>query len=268
MSNRPLKMVGQEYARVRLAELQIDHEYQRTLDEKRAQKIGEQYVPALFGVVVVAQRNDGVYYVIDGQHRVAGLVMSGHQDMEIAVQVHRGLTQSEEAMMFYELNMGRGNVRAFDQFKARVVGREPIATTIVGILTDLRLRAVPSACKNGVSGVTALESVHQRFDNLVPTLTVLKCWSNAKNGDYMAYDKRLILYVGTFLAMFKQADTEVLTKKLIAYGAPANVIAEMLHEHETWKTESAKTCAIAVLLKIYNTRNRKPLRREDRGIDA
>ncbi len=256
---------GLKMLRVPVGEITIDAEYQRRLDEKRALKIGKAWDPALGGIIVVSLRADRKLYAIDGQHRVAGLKLAGKADMVLAVDVREGLTQKDEADLFVKLNSGRSPVRVYDAFKARIIAEEPEAVAINGIVKAAGLHLATSASKNAIAAVGAMQKVHRRYETLAPTLSVLRSWSCARAHDPVAYDKRIVSYVGRFLFEFASASPDVLGAKLIKFGRPEYLIARITREQTGYRQADDEETATMTLLDIYNTRNRNKLVREDRA---
>ena len=272
MKCNDIRINGLTLRRVRVGDVRADHAYQRDLDERRIRRMAERWDDAMSGVVVVSERDDGLY-VIDGQHRIAAQVAMGQADKMIAVDVRRGLTLQQEADLFYRLNGPNGQcaVKAYFKYRARLVAEEPVAVEINSILRSLSLRAVPGACKMGVAAVTTCENIHRQSHNLKATLRVLVALSRAHDHDPAAYDKELIYAVGCFLADFPAADEEVLVAKLrvkaAGYG-PRGIIAHIAHEQKLWRDEPKRSCVPSTLLRIYNKSNRKPLTRDDRVDNA
>jgi hypothetical protein len=64
------KTMGSPSLMVQLADLRVDLNYARELDEAWVRKIVAEWHPALFRCPLVAQRPDGSLWIIDGQHRV------------------------------------------------------------------------------------------------------------------------------------------------------------------------------------------------------
>lgn len=254
--------------KVRMADLKVDHTYQRGLDDKHVKKIAENIRPEMLGVIVVSERDDGLY-ILDGQHRHGGYLAAGKGDTMIAVDVRRGLTLQQEAELFYQLNgpMGQKAVRAYFKFRARVVAEEPIAVEIDQIVRSIGLRMAEGKAKLTIAAPQAAERIHTRCHNLKATLRVLTALSRACGLDAAAYDKEMIEAVGWFLYDFPSADHEVLVKKLQAvagkHGIQA-IVDALAHERRTWKSEPARSCVVNTMVKFYNTRNAKPLLRENR----
>ena len=74
--------------------------YQRELNIHRVRKIAAAFDIRLLNPPKVSYRN-GRYYVFDGQHTIAALkLLNGGKDLMIRCHVYRGLSESEEALLF------------------------------------------------------------------------------------------------------------------------------------------------------------------------
>ncbi|MEV0375277.1 DUF6551 family protein [Streptomyces sp. NPDC050636] len=100
------------------ANLTVDGEVQRELDEKRAQTMADELIPEAVGALIVAQRADGSHVIIDGQHRHHACVLAGRT--KVVCEVHYGLTLAQEGALFLIKNKESKRVSALAEFK---VGR-------------------------------------------------------------------------------------------------------------------------------------------------
>lgn len=80
------------------------------------------------GVLTASRREDGMYYLLDGQtRRLAALRCD--PTFRFVVEVHEGLSMAEEIDLFENLNKYRRQVSAIELLRLRVTrGREPYAT--------------------------------------------------------------------------------------------------------------------------------------------
>lgn len=185
---------------VRVADLKVDHSYQRPLDKRRAARIGADYTPSLAGVIDVSEREDGLYNV-DGQHRAAGADMAGVE--WIPANIHTGLTQSDEARLFALKNTSTVKPRTIDVFRARVKAGEASAVEIADICAAAGVSI--SGSNTAPRSTKAVGSVERVFrvsgaDGLAATLRVL---TEAYPGDAYALDATPIVAVGSFIAVYR-----------------------------------------------------------------
>lgn len=117
-----------------LCDLIIEPTAQRPYDANRAKRYADNLDLALIRVLEVSERA-GHYYIMDGNHRVGALRIRGFTDELVECRVHTGLEVPTEAGRFIGLNNATP-IRAFDKFKVRVTGHDPVAVGIEKILVD------------------------------------------------------------------------------------------------------------------------------------
>ena len=99
---------------------------QRTLNQTRAKGIFKNLVTEALGTLIVSQRANGDYYVVDGLHRKAGCEMAGIA--QIACEVHEGLDQQEEAILFLIKNRESSKPNALDGYNVGLTAHLPLFT--------------------------------------------------------------------------------------------------------------------------------------------
>lgn len=107
-----------------------DPTYQRTLSAKQVTTIARAFDPFILGVIIVSQRDDGVLYVLDGQHRVEALRHLGYENDHIPAMVYVNLTLEDEARIFAQTNKNRMYLPPQYHFRARLVAGDAEAIQI------------------------------------------------------------------------------------------------------------------------------------------
>lgn len=128
---------GQE---VSVSDLNIDPQAQRTLNERRAQNIANNMVREAIGSIIVSKRDDGDLYIVDGQHRWRACVLAGIST--IRADVHQGLTQPEEAILFLIKNRESHKPRPIDEYHVGLTGGVPSSLTRIGFSRSTGWRSV------------------------------------------------------------------------------------------------------------------------------
>lgn len=96
---------------------------QRDLNQSRVNGLAAEFDLEQLGTPTVNQR-DGLFYVIDGQHRVEALRVMGWGDQSVQCWSYSGLSETEEAEKFLKLNDVLA-VHGFAKFRVGVhAGRE------------------------------------------------------------------------------------------------------------------------------------------------
>ena len=151
-----------DYGRkVALDDLKIDPQAQRTLNERRAQKIADGLERPAIGTIIVSERKDGQLYVIDGQHRKRALELEGYETVE--AEVHKGLTKADEAKLFLLKNRESSKPNPIDQYKIGVTGGLPQYVAIEKVLKKHNL-AVGTSSANRIGSAAALVRIMERYD--------------------------------------------------------------------------------------------------------
>lgn len=120
-----------EIMNINSKELIIPKEYQRRLRPERVSRIVAKFDEHIANEPKVSFR-DGYYYVFDGQHTIAARKkMNGGRDLPIRCKVYRGLTESDEALLFAQQTGESAKLTASAQLRAMVYGGDPQATAFL-----------------------------------------------------------------------------------------------------------------------------------------
>lgn len=84
--------------------LRADKSYQREIDTARVNNIVKNFNPNIFNEPKVSKRNDGYYYVFDGDHSIAAHQIVYGKDAPIKCKVFYGLTPEDEMKLFVQQN--------------------------------------------------------------------------------------------------------------------------------------------------------------------
>jgi hypothetical protein len=165
---------------LRIADIQIDPDYQRSLRHDLVEKIRKEWDIVKAGPILVSQRDDGTLWCVDGQHRMIGAQLAG--ETEIFAHVVHGLNKEQEAGLRLARNDRRSD-NMFEKFRTRLVMGDPKAHSIVGICHQFNLQINEVA--NAYSGINAIAALEILYDvDHGTTLTkVLKALSEAYGPD-------------------------------------------------------------------------------------
>lgn len=130
----------------------VDHSYQRekiSIDTVRSIKVNWNWLS--FGAMVIADR-EGVYYVVDGQHRL--LAARSIQDISVLpCVVYKSSSIIDEAKSFLGANSFRNPVKAVDKYKAMIVAENELALTADRMLSDLGITIMARPESYGQTGI-------------------------------------------------------------------------------------------------------------------
>lgn len=232
-----------------IADLEVDRTYQRALRPRRAQSIAEHFNPEALGRFHVSRRADGKHYLIDGQHRQAGMKLIDWWDgYTVPCIVYTGLTVEQEADLYHLLNDEMA-LSSKDDFKARVVAGDGEATAIVAALRarGAGLSVAPNNSRRDgeFACFGALEvlwrSYRQDFDEVISL--IVDSWPKSERD---AYTATMVQGVATFVRKYRgQYDRKHLVARLRAETA-----ASLLRQRATAK-EFIKTPRVALAYVIY-----------------
>lgn len=112
------------------ARLLIDHTYQREkVCNARVLKISSEWSWVAFGVLTVAQRPSGEYWVIDGQHRKLAADKRTSVD-KLPCLVFETEAVEEEAEGFLQANTLRGPVSSYDKYRCKLACKHSAAVIV------------------------------------------------------------------------------------------------------------------------------------------
>lgn len=195
--------------------LLIDRSYQRTTDKSRVSVIAHSWNPDLSGVFVVSQRDNGAFYVIDGQHRHAAIQLMSNPPEMVFAEVHRGLTVAQEARLFYELDTKRAGLTTGAEFTALVTAKDPIALGIVRAADEVGM-TVDYAKGSAPGNLRAFRTLMEMYKRISHTdfVRVLRVVNNAWPTDPHSGAARVLEGIEVFFQKYPEANEKRLTRAL------------------------------------------------------
>lgn len=160
---------------VPLDRLFIAAEYQRPLTSF-VESVAREYDPALIGCLIVSEREDDRFAVIDGQTRTEAMrrVVAGdakdpdgqpvpwHGEAVAPCLVYIGLTVEDEARLFADLQTKRRGMATYLRFRAALVAKQPEAVAIAGIVRAAGFELDVQEKPDTVKAIAALEWTYRR----------------------------------------------------------------------------------------------------------
>lgn len=222
-AKQPDKAFGAcEHRFLPLNQLRVHPQVQRTLDEGRAKRMAAAFDPDLFGEATVVRHN-GVWYVIDGQHRTfaARIALGEQQSVPCAVYPAEDMTVARAARIFVGINGGlRKAVRPIDLFRQNVRAGEPAALGVKGIVAKHGLAVEEQRKPGQVQAVAALLAIYRNGAGAVlldRTVRVLKdAWGEQPD----AYHAAMLRGLATVLERYgSEIEDRALAHKLAGDGA-------------------------------------------------
>lgn len=145
---------------VPIAEMRVSPVAQRELRQQWVDRLLADFDIEQLGNPTVNLRS-GIYYVIDGQHRIEALRQMGWGDQHIQCWCYEGLSEHEEAETFLKLQE-RLTVRALDKFKVGVVAGRQEEREIDAVVKGLGLMVSDDKQPGAIGAVGTLRRIYQR----------------------------------------------------------------------------------------------------------
>lgn len=169
-------------------------------DQKRADRIAEEFDEDALGIFTVSRRPDGRLVLLDANHRRSAAVKKGIA--RVLAKVFDGLSLEDEARIYRRLNE-TANLKNYAKFLAAVIERDPDALEITRIAAARGVRIASSGGQAGRPSTTrAIQVLYvaYRHDVLADTLDVLRAaWPD----DQHALDSIPMQGVASFIFAYK-----------------------------------------------------------------
>lgn len=159
---------------VPIPQMKVSDRAQRDLQQSRVDKLVANFNLEQLGTPTVNYR-DGSWYLIDGAHRIKTLEQIGYGDQQIQCWCYEGLTETEEAEKFLQLNDVL-SVSAFAKFKVGVTAGRPDECDIDAIVRSCGLHVAMGGGYGAVAAVGTLRRIYERggASTLTRTLCIVR----------------------------------------------------------------------------------------------
>lgn len=197
---------------VPISEMRISERAQRDHNTRDSQlriaKIAKEFDPDKFGTPDVNLR-DGLYYVMDGGHRVLALKLLGWEDQKVQCWLYEGLTEEEEAEFFLSHNADAKQVAGMELFKKALVANRTKQTDIDRIVRAAGMKI--GSQQEAIGCIAALTITYDRSPAILcNTVTVLRAAY-----DYPGFRSKVVEATGLFLSVYEnKVDMERLIDRL------------------------------------------------------
>lgn len=178
-----------EYTMLYPEQIKKDPKYQREIDIARIKKITKNWDDDLVNAPKVSLRENGVYYVFNGQHTLAAW-KKRYGNRPIQCKVYRGLTEVEEKDLFVKQEGFSKAVGLVDKLRAEFNSGDPDVTDMVncirvaGCSIDFDNRT--SNAQNRINAVSTAFNVYKEVghDNFINIIDILR---RSFYGDYKGF---------------------------------------------------------------------------------
>lgn len=232
---------GKVFAVVALDELHIDESYQRSL-QNHVKIIARDWNPTKCDPLKINFREEGFFYVWDGQHRLEAARLRGIKYLLCDIIV--GLTQSQEAELFGCQGVGIKKPDPYDIFKANVCAGEEIDTSIKNMCDDYDLSVNRSKRAGNLSCLTLVRDIFRKGNEDIEYFEwVLELLHNAKWNEFPQSHCHRVINSLYEIRKSVMEENEFVQRKLIAYlkkTNPDDLLINATVKYPQFKDESKK----------------------------
>src|SRR5262245_25347392 len=202
------------------------------------------------GIPIMNYR-DGIYWILDGQHRVWALRANGFENDRIDCEVYEDLTDAEMADIF----LGRDDrrpINVFDKFYVACTAERQRENDIRRTVEAQGLKISKRAESGCIAAVSALGKVYDRSGNVVLG-QVLRTVRDAFGADAQAFDSQMIQGLGLLFNRFngKTNEHELVARLSGTHHGVRGVLRRAEAARE--RTGNQKPhCVAATIVEIYN----------------
>ncbi|QIK63801.1 hypothetical protein G7068_11845 [Leucobacter viscericola] len=247
-TNARIKTVG-------LSELRVSPAAQREFNHNWGSELAETFDIDKVGTFVCSYR-DGIYWIIDGQHRHYALTSFAKAefgeewgDWTIQVWVHEGLDERKEAELFLSFN-NRKAINNYDKFKVGVTAELPVPSDINRVVLALDLRVAKDRRIGSVSAVGTLEKIYNAGGAVLlrKTLqTVRDAWDSSD------FDANALAGVSLFISRYEgRYKEDRLVKQIASLHNGAKSLKQRAYVLKEQYGGTHATSHAAAITELYN----------------
>ena len=230
--------------------MKVSKDAQRPYRAAHAKGIAADFDLDMLMVPVLSYR-DGVYWIVDGQHRIEAARMNDFGDYAFKCLVYYNLSEQEEAHMFRRLNDSK-RATPYDDFHIAVFGKDEPELSINKAVERLGLKVTRSSSTvGGVAAISALKVAWRMGEkNFTRSLSTL---SEGFYDEPLAFNADMIRGMAMFLERYgaKVRDTHLIKNLQALRGGPRSIMRKA--ETVNLQTERSKSeCVSAQLVTTYN----------------
>ncbi len=233
---------------VPIAEMAVTPTAQRELRPYRVAHLVANFDPEQVGNPTVNHR-DGVYYIVDGHHRVEAMKEVGWGDQAVQCWTYEGLSEAEEAEAFLKLN-DKLTVSTFDKYKIAVQAGRPAESDVERIVRFHGFHVAQGAAPGSLGCPGTLLKVYSKCGAkaLTRSLNIL----SEAYGD-AGLDRYLIEGIGLMVARFgDELDIARAVERLSAYRGGVSGLVQRVHAIKEKVGGQKAHCAAAAVVEAYN----------------
>lgn len=223
---------------------------QRRYSRSQAEALAADFDPNKFGMPTVNFR-DGIYWVVDGQHRIEALKLWMSDPGLIDCNVYIDLTDAEMAELFIGLNTRRA-VNPFDLFLTACTAERSREADVRRVIESNNLKVSQDKSPGCVGAVSSVCRIHDRAGATVLG-QVLRVMRDGFPGDPLAFDGRLMMGAAHVFNRFngKTNEKDMVSALAEVHGGARAILRRAEAQRE--RTGNIKSqCIAATIVDAYN----------------
>lgn len=191
--------------------LLTDQRYQRDLHQNQLKKAIEEFNVNLVNFPKVSKRDDGKYWIMDGDHTVQ-LWRMKFGDKPIMCKVYFGLTWQEEAEIFLAQTGVSSKPTSGEKLNTRLNMKDPEiveminAVNLCGISVSFKKDNAARGKCNAPDALYKAYKAHGRETLMNALTTILQTWDGEKESLYTGFIQGMSLFFRKYDGMFKKKD--------------------------------------------------------------
>ena len=223
---------------------------QRRYNKHQAEEYAANFDHDKLGFPILNLR-DGIYLIVDGQHRIGALKFVGLGDQEIPCEVYENLTDAQMAEIF----LGRDDRRRIDPFAKFLVACTAQRARETEVRRMVETNGLKISRQKEDRCIGAVSSLLKVYDTAGSTVLgqALRTIRDAYDGDAKAFDGQVIEALGI---AYNRYNGRLLEREVIAHlSAAQHGMRGLINraEQQRLKTGHQKVqCLAAVIVDIYN----------------
>lgn len=237
-----------ELAWVPIPLMRVNAVAQREFKQHRVDYLVAHFDLEQMGTPTVNHRG-GLYYLIDGQHRVKALEAIGYADQQVQCWLYTGLTEAEEAEKFLKLNDSLA-VDAFPKFQAAITAGRQDESAVNRVVQGCGLRVGMTKQPRTIMAVATLLRVYRQGGPEVLARTLTIAYESFGDG---GLDAAVISGIGLLCQRFNgQVDDTVAIAQL---GSVRNGVSGLMQQVAVLQQQTGKQrthCVAAAAVDTYN----------------
>lgn len=216
-----------EYKFVNPSLLKVETTYQRELNGNKVNKIVKNWNDDVFNAPKVCKRDDGLYYIFDGQHSVAAHKIVKGENEPILCKVYKNLTWEDEKNLFVTQNGVCSQVNKAQILRAEFNGKNPIVVGMVDACARLGF-IVDFNHSNGQNRIVAVSALFNTYVLLGENrfTKVLRILRLAWDGDPDSLAAGFIKGLAVFVKKYENTVADGDVAKSIGRNKPAYYMRE------------------------------------------